>query len=100
MIRNQRTSARPTLACYQSGLTAMGTLEHGFAEIRKAQQLDPVSEMNNITSAYVFYLRPRLHWHEWNRHSCLYELASIQRRLPLFLTRRLTCVHKLVELQA
>ena len=43
-------------ASYAIYLTAMGRLEHGFAEIRKAQRLDPVSEMTNITSAYVFYL--------------------------------------------
>jgi len=37
-------------------LTAIGRPADGLAEIRKAQQLDPVSQMSNITSTYVFYL--------------------------------------------
>ena len=45
--------ARSSYAIY---LTALGRTEDGLAEMRKAQQLDPVSQMSNITSTYVFYL--------------------------------------------
>jgi TolB-like protein/DNA-binding winged helix-turn-helix (wHTH) protein/Tfp pilus assembly protein PilF len=37
-------------------LTARGRPADGLAEMRKAQQLDPVSQVSNITSTYVFYL--------------------------------------------
>jgi len=45
--------ARSSFAIY---LTARGRPADGLAEMRKAQQLDPVSQMSNITSTYVFYL--------------------------------------------
>jgi TolB-like protein/DNA-binding winged helix-turn-helix (wHTH) protein/Tfp pilus assembly protein PilF len=42
-----------TYAIYQ---VSMGRLEQGLSEIRKARQLDPVSEPTNIMVAYVSYL--------------------------------------------
>ena len=45
--------AHAGLALY---LTARGRVADGLAEMGKAHQLDPVSQMSNITSAYVFYL--------------------------------------------
>ena len=41
---------------YAIYLTALGRPADGLAEMKKAQQLDPVSQMSNITSTYVFYL--------------------------------------------
>jgi tetratricopeptide (TPR) repeat protein len=41
---------------YAIFLVAMGRQEEGLAEMRKAHEIDPVSEVNNVMSTYVFYL--------------------------------------------
>ena len=44
---------------YAIFLIAMGRTEQGIAEMKKAHQIDPTSEMANVTSTYVFYLAHR-----------------------------------------
>ena len=43
-------------ATYAIFLVAMGRQEEGLAEMRKAHELDPVSELSNVLNTYVFYL--------------------------------------------
>ena len=44
---------------YAIFLAAMGKPEQAIAEIKKAHELDPVSEITNMLGAYVFYLAHR-----------------------------------------
>ncbi|HEX5316051.1 MAG TPA: tetratricopeptide repeat protein, partial [Candidatus Kapabacteria bacterium] len=44
---------------YAIFLVAMGRTEQGLSEMKKAHQIDPTSEMENVTSTYVFYLAHR-----------------------------------------
>jgi len=61
-------------AAYAIYLTAMGRPEQGLAEIKKAEQLDPVSEITNITFVYVDYLA-----HQYDQ-----AVAQTKRTLELF----------------
>jgi tetratricopeptide (TPR) repeat protein len=45
-----------THATYAVFLLAMGKREQGLAEIKRARQLDPVSELTNVQAIYVLYL--------------------------------------------
>jgi tetratricopeptide (TPR) repeat protein len=61
-------------AVYAIYLTAMGRPEQGFVEIKKAEQLDPVSLMTNITGMYVYYLA-----HQYDQ-----AIAQIKKTLELY----------------
>lgn len=43
-------------ASYSIYLVSMGRQEEGLAEIRKAHELDPISQITNMMFTYVFYL--------------------------------------------
>jgi TolB-like protein/DNA-binding winged helix-turn-helix (wHTH) protein/Tfp pilus assembly protein PilF len=55
-IQLDPNSARDSYAIF---LMAMGKTEQGLTEMKKSHQLDPTSEMENVTSTYVFYLAHR-----------------------------------------
>jgi TolB-like protein/Tfp pilus assembly protein PilF len=49
-------NAAGTYSSYAIYLASMGQSERALASVRKAQQLDPVSEETNLTHVYVYYL--------------------------------------------